>query len=601
MAKIFPPIAFLTSEACFRLRPNAEELRVMQFLESSIGDEYEVFFRPFLNGLRPSLVLYRPEAGVLIFDLFDRTEYLKKTNPKVKFTTQKYELIKLTATAKDQLTHDRSLSKAINGVCLVDASTQEVSTQYKDVSYYSVVAYEDLFRGETLGQLLHSTKIRYDTAFFIVHILQEIRRYLKPSLHRLEEGKPFTPNAKQKELMVSQPGPQRVKGVAGSGKTSTLAHKAVNANLRHKSEVLIVCFNITIQHYIRSKIEGVMANFIRSDFHLTHYHDFFRHQALEFMHTKPQIGAWEDETYFDRIAYRLPKYATIIVDEAQDYQREWVVILKKYFLQPAGELAVFFDVNQDIYERKSANTFPLPGRPHEMRKSYRLSTSISELCNKFLAAYRADEEEDGGDIEVLPEQTSFEYNEYKGGITYSYFPADAAAADLYEHIRNHISTTDTSPDDIAVLSTSIEKLRVIEHLFRTQKGENTTRMFESEEEHAVIAKRHLPEKPFDYRMQLRDLRRGYKLRKFDLKTGLMKFSSVHSFKGWEMHTVYLLLDKSEEQGLEDSGAPQKAKAELSWQLVYTGLSRARHQLNIINVGDRKYHDFFEGAVNGRKS
>ena len=47
-----------------------------------------------------------------------------------------------------------------------------------------------------------------------------------PSLHTLEEGKIWTPNSKQSILAVSAPGDQRVKGVAGTGKTTLLAHKA---------------------------------------------------------------------------------------------------------------------------------------------------------------------------------------------------------------------------------------------------------------------------------------------------------------------------------------------------------------------------------------
>ena len=55
---------------------------------------------------------------------------------------------------------------------------------------------------------------------------------------------------------------------------------------------------------------------------------------------------------------------------------------------------------------------------------------------------------------------------------------------------------------------------------------------------------------------------------------MLKISTVHSFKGWEIHTVFLLID-------------DKSTAEL----IYTGITRARQNIIIIDLGSLEYADF----------
>lgn len=607
MAKIFPHLSYLTSDSVNRIKPTAEELQILIYLASELDDSYEVFFRPFLNGLRPSVVLYRPSSGILVLDVYDDFPDKNLMSPEQKFKAQKYEILNLVISPADRAMHESSILKAISGACIINKETGDVKKRFEGVKYYSCLSFEEFFESQRLETLLRVTKLKYDTAFYIEHILQEIRRFLKPSLHTLELGKKFVPNAKQKELMQSKPGDQRIKGVAGSGKTTTLAHKAVEANKRHKAEVLILCFNITIRHYIKSKLENVMAEFIRSDFHITHYHDFFKHQSIQFFHKKPHIRDWEMEKYFETVRASLPKYDTIIVDEAQDYRRPWIVILKEYFLKEGGELAVFFDVDQDIYQRKSTDSFPILGRPNELNKSYRLSTGIAELCKKFYRTFMPNEDR----VEILKEQTSFDFSEFKGGITYQHFPQESTAEQWYDHITTLISQSESSPDDIAIVGTSIKKLRELEYYFRIRKGEQTTRMFESKEEFVKIAKEHFPflgipskgpteKQLFDFKMALKDVRRPYKLYKFDLNTGSMKFSSLHSFKGWEIHTVFFLFDKGDDAEFEfmkrQHSTTDVDEEFVNSEIIYTGLTRARNNINIINIGNMKYHLFFEAEV-----
>jgi ATP-dependent exoDNAse (exonuclease V) alpha subunit len=66
-----------------------------------------------------------------------------------------------------------------------------------------------------------------------------------------------------------------------------------------------------------------------------------------------------------------------------------------------------------------------------------------------------------------------------------------------------------------------------------------------------------------------------------MNSGTTKLSTVHSFKGWEIQTLFLLIEtKSDESVLTD-------------ELIYTALTRCRQNLVIINIGNEKYDKFFK--------
>lgn len=287
----------------------------------------------------------------------------------------------------------------------------------------------------------------------------------------------------------------------------------------------------------------------------------------------------------------MPKYSAIIVDEAQDYKREWVIILKTYFLKEGGEFVIYFDANQDIYHRRSIDSFPILGRPNELSKSYRLSKTIANLTKKFYNQYMDASEP----FELEEEKIALDFQEFRENISYKYFESSVSEDELYQYIKRQIKLSNSSPVDIGIIGTSINKIRNIEFYFRTSKHEATTRMFESKEEYDELLKKIKDgEGSWEFKMAVKDLRRQYKLHKFKLTTGSIKFSSIHSFKGWEIHTLFLILNEEDFQS-KNTGFEFDDDF-LNEQLVYTGITRARNNLNIINIGCYKYHEFFQQEV-----
>ena len=93
-------------------------------------------------------------------------------------------------------------------------------------------------------------------------VYTEFMRLLQTPFHYANEGKPILYTKPQARLSESVEGARvKICGVAGSGKTSVLAKRAVNAHRRHGEPVLILTFNLTLRMFIRDKISEVREDF----------------------------------------------------------------------------------------------------------------------------------------------------------------------------------------------------------------------------------------------------------------------------------------------------------------------------------------------------
>jgi superfamily I DNA/RNA helicase len=73
---------------------------------------------------------------------------------------------------------------------------------------------------------------------------------------------------------------------------------------------------------------------------------------------------------------------------------------------------------------------------------------------------------------------------------------------------------------------------------------------------------------------------------FYMNSGTVKISTVHSFKGWESETLFLIIER------KYSGMSQSFD-----EILYTGLTRSRNNLVIINYGNEEYHEKLKTLIN----
>lgn len=81
-----------------------------------------------------------------------------------------------------------------------------------------------------------------------------------------------------------------------------------------------------------------------------------------------------------------------------------------------------------------------------------------------------------------------------------------------------------------------------------------------------------PEKQFN---NLKIIRNNKKIH-FFMNSGTVKISTIHSFKGWESETVFLILEDCNFQRTFD-------------EILYTGITRTRANFILINCGNQEYH------------
>lgn len=109
---------------------------------------------------------------------------------------------------------------------------------------YTELLGNDSLTASNLNAILSRHWLNRQSRYFDEGLYQSFKRYLQPPLHVLTHGMEIGYTTKQKELIESRPVEQKVRGVAGSGKTKVLAKRAVNAHLRTNERVLILTFNI---------------------------------------------------------------------------------------------------------------------------------------------------------------------------------------------------------------------------------------------------------------------------------------------------------------------------------------------------------------------
>ena len=67
---------------------------------------------------------------------------------------------------------------------------------------------------------------------------------------------------------------------------------------------------------------------------------------------------------------------------------------------------------------------------------------------------------------------------------------------------------------------------------------------------------------------------------FWMNCGMLKISTIHSFKGWESRAVFLIVENEATQAEFD-------------ELLYTGITRAKENLVVINFGNEVYHQILK--------
>ncbi len=605
MASLLPT---LEQVDLLKVKPTEGERKLLHFLHSTLDDTYEVYFQPYLNGDNPDIIILRENSGAMIIEVKDwdldryelnenRNWILKNINDKsgkrqvVKSPIQQvfeykenlYNLHIETLLEK-RIKNPKFLSIVTCAVYFHNADKIQIDdfltkdnkdkeSYIKFLSHFEILGFDSL-TNENFKKIISKRWLDKKSFLFDEDLYKSFKRYLKPPSHTIEQGKNITYTDEQERIIESTAGrQQKIKGVAGSGKTLALAKRAVNAHLRHKGEVLILTFNISLRNYIHDRISEVRENFDWKYFTILHYHHFLKAHNNNVNFIKVE----DDETQPQGKTFQ-----TIIIDEVQDYQKDWISNVKKFLAQD-GEFVVFGDEKQNIYQRTLEEKKPytsIGGQWNILKKSFRVTTDIANLASQFQRTYFTNKYDYD---EIIVQRNLFD----PSLIKYHYLetPDISEIMKIYNSI---VSETTTHDNDVCFQSSRVDVLRLIDKDIRDRLHKKTNTMFETLEVYEKLKADFTKDGRTDEKKLKKelDLVRRHKKFNFWMNSGTTKLSTIHSFKGWEIPTLFLLVETESDEEYEFT----------TDELIYTSITRCRQNLIIINIGNHRYDDFFKRTI-----
>lgn len=629
MANVFPTIENIQR---LKVKPTAGESFLLHHFINTLPDEVEIYFQPFLNGDMPDIILMQKDVGVTIVEvkdwnlsLYEIDEnnhwYLKQNKARLKSPFQQVFNYKdnmfnlhINGLLQEKIKNKNFYGRINVYVYFHNATKKEIDSLFSGpLDYFRGLEQKchSEFKNKSITYQEYEKKLDYtkykkskferdsfiaignnaiekislpkndQNKLFKESIYKEFHRYLQPPFHTINQGKEITYNNDQQKLINSQNISQKISGVAGSGKTVLLAKRAVNAHKRHGDKVLILTYNITLKQYIHDKISDVREDFSWGVFYITNYHqlitltlnnigvDFDIPESL----SKHEISKYLDKQYysnlnlFEQYIDMIPKYQSIFIDEIQDYSPEWIKIIRRFFLSENGEMVLLGDPKQNIYNQELKDRMPVLvqgfGTWQYLKKSVRYQKNgdkIQNLAKRFQASFFKDKYELDF-LETTMSTTSLNLNLYKYK---HYIPQELEplVKSIFEEIRNY----DIHPNDVCILSSNINMLREIDYMIRNTFNENTLTTFETKE----LALK----KP----REVENVRKRKKVG-FNLNSGVLKISTIHSFKGYEVPTLFLIVDDNDND-----------------EIVYTGITRSKFNLMVFGRKESKYNAFFEREI-----
>jgi hypothetical protein len=654
MAILYPTLENIKR---LKVQPTIGEEYLIAYLIENLDDSYEVFFNPFLDGDRPDFIIVKEGVAIFIIEVKDynldkyRVDSFNKwfvtgshrssriASPQSQAFSYKKNLyqLHLPVLGLSQLTNRNFFNLVSPFVYLHNSSKDQVNQFYQKAESELRTKSQELFKNhkqkklnhdlynkqsdvtsrnlkrisrdkamiypkDKLEQLISKIKSYTSHILFDGRIYDDFKRRLMPCEHTLKQGKSIPLDIKQSKLAISEPVKEKITGVAGCGKTTIIANRAVSANARHESRVLIISFNITLKNLIKDRISDVLGYRDEEKYGVTNYHQFYNSQINQ---TGQDISELISRHGLDGLYKRncfegfvLNRYSTILIDEVQDFESDWVKILRDNFLKPEGEMVLFSDKSQNIYERDNERAAVIAqgfGSWKKLNKSYRtsLDSPLNQVFKEFQSQYLIGKYTDS----ELLETEAFQPGLSLDVLAYHLCSRDKWEVEAFDLIQKTIRSNNFNPNDVVILSSNLYLVRKLVEKYKNI--EKTHCMFESYEELYQLLSTYEPNLSLENlkAMKERELRktiykydnlnseidrvRRAKKNHFYANSGLIKLSTVHSFKGLESKTVFYLLDDKD-----------------TAEIVYTSITRSIENLIILDISEKsQFSVFFKNNMN----
>ncbi len=652
MAIIYPTLENIQR---LKVEPTLGEIHLVKYLEKNLDDSYEVFFNPYLDGDRPDIIILKNHFAVFIIEVkdwnlenyivtednkwkfFDGKKISGKLSPQAQAFRYKKNLydLHLPVIGLKRLINENFFNLVHPYVYFHKAEKKSIDLLYcqaeethrkkqmelnalftkkkKNFEQYNRdINYLDKkkrnlqrdkamsFGNDQINNLIKKIKRESKHILFDESVYHDFKRRLSPPENILKQGIKIAFDKKQLNLTKSKNVKIKIKGVAGCGKTSILSQRAINSTQRHGDITLILTFNITLKNYIKDKISDIQGSRDFLSFEISNYHQFYRSQInnteIDIDDSLKELGIIKNSStdiYSINIFkdHNVKKYKTILVDEVQDYQPEWIKIIRDNFLHENGEMVLFGNESQDIYRRditKSPIITKGFGNWFKLKKSYRTNSNspLNQIFKEFQLNFLIKKHPDIEITNVSTAQLGINF----GLLKYKKTSANDWKRTAFNIIKTYIKMYSLHPNDVVILSSKISYIRQLnERLIREEK---THCMFETYEEISSLTGRSINDlkklneiefnailEDKDYKSDINRIRKSKK-NHFYANSGLIKLSTTHSYKGLESKTVFYILDEKDDA-----------------EIIYTSITRSSENLFIIDIGRKNIcSDFLEKSI-----
>lgn len=589
---------------------SSQKARVAWRLENILSVDDIMYIDAAVNEVAVDFIIVRPNKGILLLNIFEEnlnectlSEDKKEINVHGQLYQSPIDLINLCQLSiKDGIEEllmstiedNRNFSLIKKAVVFSENSIDEIKKIFEyqnNVFNFTFIFGKEIIENRDISQNLYTTiGFLYNNNAFDDVVRRKLARMISPSWHSYQEGRiDMQPIGAQKRLSESSITQQKISGVAGSGKTQVLAFRAVNAMKRTGGDVLVLTYNITLANYLKFRLSEIREDFSWEKIDVYPYHQFFRIRAAE-CQLHVEFSSYQNEAFFENSKGH-KKYSAIFVDEVQDYTTEWLrIIMQNFLLVPNGELVVFGDPKQNVYQRPlDANgdiRLGIIGGQwnRQLTTSRRFTNSrLANLATAFQTQFMANLPTD----DIVAENTISNTFNFQI-VTYIDLRQNNSIESIITNIINIISNDNNEARDFAVLASSTKLLRNIDILYRQRTNEQTEITFISNETLERLKQIHqvTDEKAANWKFN-RDFEALERTRKqlFTTDKRCLKISTIQSFKGWESPSVIVILEN-------DIVLHNTTFRPMSPQTIYTAITRARENMYIINIGNDTYHNFF---------
>jgi len=359
-----------------------------------------------------------------------------------------------------------------------------------------------------------------------------------------------------------------IHGVAGSGKTMILVFRAalLAAATRPERPILVLCFNRALADRIDRMLR---ARGVDERVQVRSFHQWCGDMQRSYQLQLPR-GLTGDEYYgaLCRLVVRavdqgrIPRgqYTAVMIDEAHDFEDDWLRIVGQMVSPETNSLLVLYDDAQSIYqkERRSFNFAKVGiravGRTNVLRLNYRNTAEVLTLaahCAQGLLDERNTSEDEMQRVQPVTAGR-------RGPLPVLLEGRDKSdeAALIADRIAESL-VSGTAADDIAVLARTRSILEALE---------------------APLSRRGVPFQSMN----------RIDVRAFDWQTPSVKLMTLHSCKGLEFPHVYLAGVQSLRM-MNDTDDDAR-------RLLYVGMTRATEDLVLSAHGSNATVERVKAAI-----